>query len=244
MDVEGYKLLWPDEEPRIGKRFEMNDHEAEIVGICKASRTFQTFPVVYTRYSQALRFVPPERKVLSFVLADASAGSSVDEVCRRIEKQTGPAGRHRRRNSPGSRWTISCRRPASRSTSASRWRLGFVVGTAIAGPDVLLVHDRKHQAVRRAQSDGRRQLEPDVHDLAASAARELHRLWPGHRCGRVVRHAGQRARFEAGVLHADGSVRRHGARRRGDQHPLESVEHAARDGGRTGRGVSRYSSTN
>jgi putative ABC transport system permease protein len=89
MDLEGYKLLWPGEEPRIGKRFEMNDHEAEIVGICKSSRTFQTFPVVYTRYSQALGFVPPERKVLSFVLADAAPGSSVDEVCRRIEQQTG-----------------------------------------------------------------------------------------------------------------------------------------------------------
>ena len=44
-----------------------------IVGICKASRTFQTFPVVYTRYSQAMQFVPPERKVLSFVLAEADA---------------------------------------------------------------------------------------------------------------------------------------------------------------------------
>ena len=73
MDLEGYQLLWPGEEPEIGKRFEMNDHVAEIVGICKASRTFQTFPVVYTRYTQALRFVPPERKVLSFVLAEAEA---------------------------------------------------------------------------------------------------------------------------------------------------------------------------
>ena len=89
MDLEGYQLLWPNEEPRTGKRFEMNDHEAEIVGICKASRTFQTFPVVYTRYSQALQFVPPERKVLSFVLADVEPGQSVDNVCRRIEKQTG-----------------------------------------------------------------------------------------------------------------------------------------------------------
>jgi putative ABC transport system permease protein len=89
MDLEGYQLLWPGEEPRIGKRFEMNDHEAEIVGICRASRTFQTFPVVYTRYSQALQYVPPERKVLSFVLADAERGADVDEVCRRIEKQTG-----------------------------------------------------------------------------------------------------------------------------------------------------------
>jgi putative ABC transport system permease protein len=71
MDLEGYELLWPGEEPRVGKRFEMNDHVAEIVGICKASRTFQTFPVVYTRYTQALEFVPPERKVLSFILAES-----------------------------------------------------------------------------------------------------------------------------------------------------------------------------
>jgi putative ABC transport system permease protein len=89
MDLEGYQLLWPGEDPRIGKRFEMNDHEAEIVGICKASRTFQTFPVVYTRYSQALEYVPPERKVLSFVLAEAEEGLNVDEVCRRIQNQTG-----------------------------------------------------------------------------------------------------------------------------------------------------------
>jgi putative ABC transport system permease protein len=89
MDLEGYQLLWPGEEPRIGKRFEMNDREAEIVGICTASRTFQTFPVVYTRYSQALQYVPPERKVLSFVLADADSQIGVEKVCRRIEKQTG-----------------------------------------------------------------------------------------------------------------------------------------------------------
>jgi putative ABC transport system permease protein len=90
MDIEGYELLWPGEkEPRIGKRFEMNDHEAEIVGICRASRTFQTFPVVYTRYTQALNFVPKERKTLSFVLAEANAGQNVSELCHRIEKQTG-----------------------------------------------------------------------------------------------------------------------------------------------------------
>jgi putative ABC transport system permease protein len=89
IDLEGYQLLWPGEEPRIGKRFEMNDHVAEIVGICKASRTFQTFPVVYTRYTQALEFVPPERKVLSFILVEGVKNLSVDEVCQRIQNQTG-----------------------------------------------------------------------------------------------------------------------------------------------------------
>jgi putative ABC transport system permease protein len=89
MDIEGFKQLWPDEEPHIGKRFEMNDQVAEIVGICKAARTFQTFPVVYSRYSQALQFVPPERKVMSFVLAQGEEGLETSEVCRRIQDQTG-----------------------------------------------------------------------------------------------------------------------------------------------------------
>ncbi len=53
-----------------------------IVGICKASPTFQTFPIVYTRYSQAVQFVPRERKVLSFVLAKPEPGVPAEEVCR------------------------------------------------------------------------------------------------------------------------------------------------------------------
>ena len=95
MDLEGYKLLWPGEEPRIGKRFEMNDHVAEIVGICKASRTFQTFPVVYTRYTQALDFVPPERKVLSFILAEARAGTASRRSLPANPRANRPAGRDR-----------------------------------------------------------------------------------------------------------------------------------------------------
>ena len=43
-------LLWPDEPFQLGKVFEMNDHRAVLVGICQASLTFQTLPLVYTRY--------------------------------------------------------------------------------------------------------------------------------------------------------------------------------------------------
>jgi putative ABC transport system permease protein len=131
MDLEGYQLLWPNEQPRIGKRFEMNDHEAEIVGICKSSRTFQTFPVVYTRYSQALEFVPPERKVLSFVLAEAEQGVSIDEVCRRIQNQTGL------RAVTGKQFEWITIRYFMEKTGIPfnfgiTVALGFVVGTAIA----------------------------------------------------------------------------------------------------------------
>jgi len=95
MDEAGYRYLWPDEPYEIGKVLEMNDHRAVIVGICKASPTFMTFPIVYTTYSQATRYVPNERKVLSFILAQGEDGIPQEEVCRRIQEQTGLAARTR-----------------------------------------------------------------------------------------------------------------------------------------------------
>ena len=89
LDDAGYRRIWPGEPYRLGQTFEMNDRRAVVVGITKASRTFQSFPIVYTRYSQAVLFAPPERKVLSFVLADAAPGLPAEEVCRRIESRTG-----------------------------------------------------------------------------------------------------------------------------------------------------------
>jgi len=89
MDDAGYRRIWPGEPFRLGRTFEMNDHRAVLVGITRASRTFQSFPIVYTRYSQAVVFAPPERKVLSFVLAEPAPGVAAEEVCRRIEAATG-----------------------------------------------------------------------------------------------------------------------------------------------------------
>ena len=43
---------------RVGRELEMNDHRAIIVGVCEATRTFQSNPVVYTIYSRAKQFVP------------------------------------------------------------------------------------------------------------------------------------------------------------------------------------------
>ena len=74
IDRNGAKQLWPDDPYRLGRTFEMNDRRAVVVGVCEASRTFQTFPIVYARYSQAIRFVPQERKVMSFILAQSSPG--------------------------------------------------------------------------------------------------------------------------------------------------------------------------
>jgi putative ABC transport system permease protein len=89
MDEAGYKRIWPGEPFRVGRVFEMNDRRAVLVGLTKASKTFQSFPILFTRYSQAVRFAPPERKVLSFVLANPLPGVDPEEVCRRIHTQTG-----------------------------------------------------------------------------------------------------------------------------------------------------------
>ena len=89
IDEAGYKRIWPDEPYRVGQVVEMNDHRAVIVGITKARRTFQSFPILYTRYSQAIRFAPSERKVLSFVLASPQEGFTSETIAARIQADTG-----------------------------------------------------------------------------------------------------------------------------------------------------------
>ena len=90
--------LYPDEKwnelPRLGnefyqrflrRQFEMNDHRAIIVGVCVATPTFQSNPVVYTTYGRAKSFAPQERKILSYILAKAVPGSFARD--RRAEDQ-------------------------------------------------------------------------------------------------------------------------------------------------------------
>ncbi len=80
---------------KVGDTLELNDHRAIVVGFCKATRTFQSQPVIYTTYTRAVTLAPRERKMLSFVLVKASLGQDVDALCKRIEKTTGLAARPR-----------------------------------------------------------------------------------------------------------------------------------------------------
>jgi putative ABC transport system permease protein len=132
LDEAGYRYLWPGEPFRLGREFEMNDHRAVIVGVCKASPTFMTFPIVYTRYSQAVRFVPGERKMMSFVLAQNAAGTSVDEACARIHEQTG-LGALPRAGFADKTIGYYLKRTGIPINFGITVVLGFVVGAAIAG---------------------------------------------------------------------------------------------------------------
>ncbi len=89
VDLIGYHFFFPGQPLELGRTFEMNDHRARVVGIVDASPPFQTFPVFFTRYSQALNFVGRERKLLSFVLVKKATGVSGDELSERIQGATG-----------------------------------------------------------------------------------------------------------------------------------------------------------
>jgi putative ABC transport system permease protein len=132
IDESGFRYLFPGEPIRPGRVFEMNDKRAEIVGVCKSSPTFQTFPIAYTRYSLALRYIPQERRTLSFILAQGEPGVAPEVVARRIEAETGLMALSGR----GFMWkTIEyyLRRTGIPVNFGVTVLLGFIIGAAIAG---------------------------------------------------------------------------------------------------------------
>jgi len=89
MDDAGYAQLWPNEPYKLGRTIEMNDRRGVLVGVCKASRTFETFPIIYTRFSNAIQYSPGERRTLSYILTKADSSAKISELCALIHKQTG-----------------------------------------------------------------------------------------------------------------------------------------------------------
>ena len=89
IDRVGYSFLFPRQPLALGRTLELNDHLVRIVGIAEASAPWGTFPVMFARYSQAIKFVGRERNQLSFVLVKPQPGLAVQELCARIEEHTG-----------------------------------------------------------------------------------------------------------------------------------------------------------
>ncbi len=116
----------------VGDTLELNDHRAVVVGICRVTRTFQSQPVVYTTYSRATTFAPRERKLLSFVLAEAKAGVGVPELCDRIRRSTGLAAYPR----DGFKWmtvVYFMKMTGIPINIGIGMVMSFFIGTAIAG---------------------------------------------------------------------------------------------------------------
>jgi putative ABC transport system permease protein len=159
MDEAGYRQLWPGQPYAAGKVLEINDRRAVVVGVCRASMTFQTFPLVYTRYSQAAVYNPPERRILPFVLAKPAAGVSAPEACRRIAAQTGLKALTR----DEFKWVtvkyylMNTGIPINFGLTIS---LGFVVGVLVAGQIFYLftLENLPHFAVLKAMGTSNKRI--------------------------------------------------------------------------------------
>ncbi|MEI7840007.1 MAG: ABC transporter permease [Methylococcaceae bacterium] len=117
---------------KIGDNLELNDRRAIVVGIAKATRTFQSQPIIYTTYSRAISFAPRERKLLSFVLVKAKSGQDLHELTQRIHAQTGLAAYTRQEFMDLTFWYLMKNTGIPINFGVSVL-LGFIVGAAIAG---------------------------------------------------------------------------------------------------------------
>lgn len=74
---------------RVGDRISINDFELRVAGTMKLSKSFFWDPVVYTTYSRALAFAPPERRLMSYVLVKVKQGFEAHAVAASITQATG-----------------------------------------------------------------------------------------------------------------------------------------------------------
>jgi putative ABC transport system permease protein len=73
----------------LGDLLDVNDHELQVVGICKVDPSFFGYPYVFTTYDRAVQITPAKRKNLSFILAAPESESELENVAKNIEKETG-----------------------------------------------------------------------------------------------------------------------------------------------------------
>ena len=72
----------------IGDVFEMNDREAVIVGITKATQGMSGSVYVFTTWDRAKEYVPSQRKMLTHILAAPAPGTPIVDVTRLISQKT------------------------------------------------------------------------------------------------------------------------------------------------------------
>ena len=131
IDTIGVKKVFPSGDP-IGKTFELNDRRAEIVGLIDVNPSFTSGVTIWTRYAQALNYVPGSRNRMTFVLAKAATGQEPSIVARRIEADTKLRARTSREFDRDSIMYVidNTGIPINFGITVV---LGFVVGVAIVG---------------------------------------------------------------------------------------------------------------
>jgi putative ABC transport system permease protein len=159
VDKAGYEYLWPGAVIQLGREFEINDRRAVLVGVCKASSPFVTLPVMFTRFNEALMYVPTKRNLMNYVLANPMPGETGERVAERISRQTGLLAV----TQEGFFWNTihymlgSTGIPVNFGITIA---LGFIVGVAVAGQTFYLftLENLKHFGSLKAMGVNNRRL--------------------------------------------------------------------------------------
>ena len=132
IDDVGLTRLFEDGRSPMGERLELNDQRAVIRGVADSIPSFTSQVTLYTKYSQALRYVPGTRNRLSFVLVGAADDVTAPQLAARISKTTGLRARTRDELArDGIQFIIeNTGIPLNFGITVA---LGFIVGVAIVG---------------------------------------------------------------------------------------------------------------
>lgn len=132
VDQLAVERLGGPEKIHVGATFEINDHRARIVAIVQTQKSFQNIPFVYTTYERALSMTPPERRKLSYVLAQPVSGMTAEELAKRIQSETGlGAFTEEQFGWKTVQWIL--KNTGIGVNFGTTVLLGFIVGMAIAG---------------------------------------------------------------------------------------------------------------
>lgn len=82
-------LTAPTRELRKGDELLVNDHRVQVAGRSAGLPRYPPRPMLYTTAKNAMRILLPERRRLTFVLANAVSGVTPHDLAARIEAQTG-----------------------------------------------------------------------------------------------------------------------------------------------------------
>ena len=132
IDDVGAERLFPKGVNPIGRSLELNDKRAVIRGVVDTIPSFTSQVLLYTRYSNALSYVPGTRNRLSFVIAKSSTAEPLATVAKRITAQTGLKVRTREEFAADGRNFIIENTGIPVNFGITVF-LGFVVGVAIVG---------------------------------------------------------------------------------------------------------------
>ena len=140
---------WPDSARtgkqvplQVGEYIELNDNRAVVVGICRVNQTFQANPVIYMTYSSRDFFAPSHDELLSFVRAKARPGQDLSGAYAGASSKSPGLKAYTRDQFKFLTFLYYLRYTGMPINFLTAVALGFLVGVADFGPDVLQFHPR------------------------------------------------------------------------------------------------------